>query len=80
MGTPVRRSDDSFCRNRKRQWHDILRVLKEKNLKPRIFYSARLSFIIKREIKNPHKQKLRVHQYWHTYFETCIKQEHVNQS
>ena len=73
QGNPHKAISWWFCRNCKRKWHDILRVVKEKNLKPRIFYLARLSFIIEREMKNSHKQKLRAHQPWHTYFETCIK-------
>ena len=32
-------------------WHDIFRVLKEKNMQPRILYPARLSFRIEEEIK-----------------------------
>ena len=36
----------------KREWHDIFKVLKGKNLQPRIFYPERLSFRIKGEIKN----------------------------
>ena len=80
QGNPHKAISWLFCRNCKRKWHDILRVVKEKNLKPRIFYLARLSFIIEREIKDSHKQKLRVRQHWHTYFETGIKQEYVNQN
>ena len=33
-------------------WQDIVRVLNEKNLQPRILYPARLSFTIKGERKN----------------------------
>ena len=44
----------------RREWQDILKVLKGKNLQPRILYSARISFKIKGEIKNfSNKQKLR---------------------
>ena len=32
-------------------WHDIYRVINEKNMQPRIFYPARLSFRIEGEIK-----------------------------
>ena len=35
----------------RREWHDVFKVMKEKNLKPRIFYSARFSFRFDREIK-----------------------------
>ena len=33
-------------------WQDIFRVLNEKNMQPRIFYPARLSFRIEGEIKS----------------------------
>ena len=33
-------------------WHDILRALNEKNMQPRTFYPARLSFRIEGEIKS----------------------------
>ena len=48
----------------RREWHDIFKVLKGKNLQPRILYPAYLSFRIEGEIKNfSNEQKLRVHQY-----------------
>ena len=34
------------------EWHDIFRAMKEKNLKPRIFYPARPSFRFTGEIKS----------------------------
>ena len=41
-------------------WQDICRVLKEKNLQPRILYPARLSFRIEGEIKSfQDRQKLK---------------------
>ena len=41
-------------------WQDIVRVLNEKNMQPRILYPARLSFIIEGEIKSfQDRQKLR---------------------
>ena len=44
----------------RRGWHDILKVMKGKNLPPRIFYQARLSFRFEGEIKSfTDKQKLR---------------------
>ena len=43
-----------------REWQDILKVMKEKNLQPRLLYPARISFKYEREIKSfPDKQKLR---------------------
>ena len=44
----------------RREWQDIFKVMKGKNLQPRILYPATLSFRFDGEIKSfPHKQKLR---------------------
>ena len=44
----------------RREWHDIFKVMKEKNLKPRVLYPTRLSFRFDGEIKSfPDKHKLR---------------------
>ena len=44
----------------KREWQDILKVMKEKNLQPRLLYPARISFKYEGEIKSfTNKQKLR---------------------
>ena len=44
----------------RREWQDILKVMKGKNLQPRLLYRARISFRLNREIKNlTDKQKLR---------------------
>ena len=43
-----------------RVWQDILKVMKEKNLQPRLLYPARISFRFDGEIKTfTDKQKLR---------------------
>ena len=43
-------------------WHDIFRVLNEKNIQPRILYPARLSFRMEGGIKGfLDKQKLKEH-------------------
>ena len=43
----------------RRKWQDIFKVLKEKNLQPRLLYPARISFKIDGEIKSfSDKQKL----------------------
>ena len=43
----------------RREWHDIIKVLKGKNLQPRILYPARLSLRIEGELNNfSNKQKL----------------------
>ena len=44
----------------RREWEDIFKAMKEKNLQPRLLYPARISFSFDREIKSfTHKQKLR---------------------
>ena len=44
----------------RRDWQDILKVMKEKNLQHRLLYQTRISFEYKREIKIfTDKQKLR---------------------
>ena len=44
----------------RREWQDIFKVLKGKNLQPRLVYLARISVKIDREIKSfSYKQKLR---------------------
>ena len=44
----------------RREWQDIYKVMKEKNLQPRLLYSARISFRFNGEIKTVTlKQKLR---------------------
>ena len=61
-GTPIRLSADfpTETLQARREWHDIFKVMKEKNLQPRILYPARFSFRFDGEIKSfPDKQKLR---------------------
>ena len=44
----------------RKEWQDILKVMKEKNLQPRLPYPARISFKYEGEIKSStEKQKLR---------------------
>ena len=44
----------------RREWQEIFKVLKGKNMQPRILYPARISFKIEGEIKIfPNKQKLK---------------------
>ena len=61
-GTPIRLSTDFSIETlqARREWHDIFKVMKGKNLQTRIFYPARRSFRFDGEIKSfPDKQKLR---------------------
>ena len=44
----------------RREWQDILKVIKENNLQPRLLYPAKISFKYEGEIKSfTDKQKLR---------------------
>uniref|UniRef100_A0A8D1XES4 L1 transposable element RRM domain-containing protein n=1 Tax=Sus scrofa TaxID=9823 RepID=A0A8D1XES4_PIG len=51
-GTPIRLWADFSAETlqARREWHDILNVMKGKNLQPRLFYPARLSFRFEGEI------------------------------
>ena len=60
-GTPIRLSADFLAETLhvRREWHDILKVMKEKNLQPRTLYPPRLLFRFDGEIKSfTDKQKL----------------------
>ena len=52
-GTPIRLSADFSAETlqARREWHDILNMMKGKNLQPRLLYPARLSFRFEGEIK-----------------------------
>ena len=61
-GIPIRitadRSIETF--QGRRGWQDILKVMKENNLQPRLLYPTRISFQYEGEIKSfTDKQKLR---------------------
>ena len=61
-GTPVHLTADLSAETlqARREWQDILKVLKRQNLQSRLLYLARISFKINREIKSfSDKQKLR---------------------
>ena len=60
-GTPIKLADFSTeTLQIRREWWDALKVMKGKNLQPRILYPAKLLFRFDREIKSfPDKQKLR---------------------
>ena len=62
QGTPIRLSADFSTETlqARREWHDIFKVMKGKNLLPRISHTARLSLKFDGEIKSfSDKQKLR---------------------
>ena len=61
-GTPIRLTADfsEETPQARREWHDIFKVMKVKNLQPRLLYLARISFRFNGEIKSfTDKQKLR---------------------
>ena len=61
-GIPIRITADLSIETlqARREWQDILKVMKENNLHPRLLYPARISFKYEGEIKSfTDKQKLR---------------------
>ena len=61
-GIPIRITADLSIETlqARREWQDILKVMKEKNPQPRLLYPARISFKYEGEIKSfTDKQKLR---------------------
>ena len=61
-GIPIRITADLSIETlqARRQWQNILKVMKESNLQPRLLYPARISFKYEREFKSfTDKQKLR---------------------
>ena len=61
-GTPIRLTADFSAETlqARRVWHDILKMMKGKNLQPRLLYLVRISFRFHGEIKSfTDKQKLR---------------------
>ena len=61
-GIPVRLSADFSVETlqARREWQDILKVMKEKNLQPRLLYPTRISFRFDGEVKSfSDKQKVR---------------------
>ena len=61
-GIPIRLSADFSAETlqARREWQDILKVMKEKNLQPRLLYTARISCRFNGEIKTFYRQaKLR---------------------
>ena len=61
-GTPIRLTADFSAETlqARREWHDVFKVMKGKNLQPRLLYLARISFRFHGEIRSfTDKQKLR---------------------
>ena len=57
----------------RREWQDIFKVLKGKNLQPRLLYLARISFTIDGEIKSFSDKQVKRIQYHQTSFTTNVK-------
>ena len=60
-GIPIRLSADFSAEilQARKEWQDIIKVMKEKNLQPRLLYLARISFRFDGRIKRfSNKQKL----------------------
>ena len=53
-GIPIRITADLSTETlqARREWQDILKVMNEKNLQPRLLYPARISFRYEEEIKS----------------------------
>ena len=61
-GTPIRLSADFSTEilQAKRDWHEIFKMMKNKDLQPRLIYPEKLSFRIEGQIKSfPDMRKLR---------------------
>ena len=61
-GIPIKLTTDLSAETlqARREWQDIFKVMKQKNLQPRLLYPARISFRFDREIKTlTNKQELR---------------------
>ena len=61
-GIPIRITEDLSIKTlqARREWQDILKVMEDNNLQPRLLYPARISFKYEGEIKSfPDKHKLR---------------------
>ena len=61
----------------RREWQDILKVMKGKNLQPRLLDLARISFKIDGEIKLFRQAKVKRIQYHQTSFTTNVKGTYI---
>ena len=75
-GLPIRITADLSIETlqARREWQDILKVMKGKNLQPRLLYPARISFRYEGEIKTfTDKQKLREYSTTKPVFQQTLK-------
>ena len=76
-GTPIRLSADFSAETlqARREGHDVLNMMKGKNLQPRLLYPARLLFRFEGEIKSfTNKQKLREFSYTKPALQQILKE------
>ena len=71
-GTPIRLTADYSAESlqSRKEWHNIFKMMKAKNLQPRILYAARLSFRFNGEIKLYRQAKAKRIQHHQTSFTT----------
>ena len=56
----------------RREWHNIFKVMKGKNLQPRILYPAKLSFKLERDIDiSINKKKLKEFSTTNQFYKKC---------
>ena len=71
---PIRIADLSMeTLQARREWQDTLKMMKEKNLQPRLLYPARISFKCEGEIKSYRKAKAERIQHHQTSSSTNAK-------
>ena len=75
QGVPIRVTADLLIEtlHARREWQDILKVMNEKNLQPRLLHPASIPFRYEEEIKSfTNKQKLRI-QHHQISFQQMLK-------
>ena len=74
-GTPIRLTADLSTETlqAKREWQDILKVIKQKKLQPRLFYTAKISFRFERNQKFYRQAKVKQIQHHKTSLTTNAK-------
>ena len=78
-GNPIHLTADHSAETlqARREWQDIFKVLKGKNLQPRLLYLARISFKIDGEIESFSDKQVKRIQYHQTSFTTNVKGTYI---
>ena len=79
-GNPICLTDDLSAETlqTRREWQDIFKALKGRNLQPKLLYPARISLQIDGELKSFFRQaKVKRIQYHQTSFTTNVKQTYI---